>query len=167
MVATVEIDESNGAGETITDGITNGNYGSVDSANLAVATNAVTAGNNSFEKWWKLDFGGTFNTIDNLQIWKSAGNYVTGEGIDTNLRTSAYGGAESYVTPTETTSVIADQVMPVADPTSANLGISGSLAGSLSSAGKSDYMITQLQTTGATPAGDVNQKTFTFEYDEQ
>ena len=103
--------------------------------------------------------------IDNIQIWKSAGNYVTGEGIDANLKTSSYVQA-SYTSPTATTSTVATTVMPTADPAAANLGIAGSLSGNLSAAGYSDYWVSQLQTTGSTPAGDVNQKTFTIQYDE-
>jgi len=78
-----------------------------------------------------MSFTGTFNTVDNLKIWKNSGNYVTGEGIDTNAREAAYGGAESYVQPTQTTSVIATEIMPVAEPSGPNLGIGGSLGGQL------------------------------------
>lgn len=166
MAATCDIDEYNGVGETLTASITNTNYGSVDSANLTPAGNEITAGNNSFEKYQKMSFTGTFNTVDNLKIWKNSGAYVTGEGIDTNARETSYGGAEAYVQPTETTSVKATQVMPATEPSGANLGIGGSLGGSLSAPGDSDYLVTQLQTTGATPAGDVNQKQFTYQWDE-
>jgi hypothetical protein len=58
-------------------------------------------------------------------------------------------------------------VLPAADPGAANLGILGSLAGTITAAPDfSDYIKTQLQTTGATPPGNVNQKTMTLEYDE-
>jgi len=113
-----------------------------------------------------MSFTRTFNTVDNLKIWKNSGNYVTGEGIDTNAREAAYGGAESYVQPTQTTSVIATEIMPVAEPSGPNLGIGGSLGGQLTGVGDSDYLVTQLQTTGSTPAGDVNQKQFTYQWDE-
>lgn len=167
MVATIEIDESNGVGEDLTDDISNCNFGDDDSANLTPATYPIVAGENSYEKYWKLDFAGTFNQIDNLKIWKSAGNYVTDEGIDTNARESSYGGAESYVQPIKTTSTKATQVFPVTEPSGTNLGFGGSLGGNITSAGKSDYLIMQSQTSTSTPAGDVTQKTFTFQYDEQ
>jgi hypothetical protein len=165
MAATCDIDEYNGVGETLTASITNTNYGSVDSANLTPAGNEITAGNNSFEKYQKMSFTGTFNTVDNLKVWKNSGAYVTGEGIDTCLRETGYVN-QTYVQPTETTSVKATQVMPATEPAGANLGIGGSLGGSLSAPGDSDYMVSQLQTTGATPAGDVNQKQFTYQWDE-
>lgn len=166
MAATCEIDEYNTAGETLSANISNTNYGSLDDAELTPAGNEIIAGENSFEKWQKMSFTGTFNTVDNLKIWKNSGNYVTGEGIDTNAREASYGGAETYVTPTETTSTVATQVMPATEPSGANLGIGGSLGGQLTGAGDSDYLVSQLQTTGATPAGDVNQKQFTYQWDE-
>jgi hypothetical protein len=166
MVATALLDEFNGAGETETPNVSNCNFGSDDSPNITPATYPITAGNNAFEKWWKMAFTGAFTTIDNLKIWKNSGGYVAGEGIDTNARESAYGGAETYVQPTETTSVIATEVLPETEPSGANLGIAGILAGSLGAPGDSDYLIMQLQTTGATPPGSVNQKSFTFQYDE-
>ncbi len=162
------IDEQNGTdpGSPTAD-ITNTNYGSVDSPNLTVSGNEIVAGENSFEKWQKMSFTTSdFNTVDNLKVWKNSGNYVTGEGIDTNLRESSYGGAETYATPTETTSTVATQVMPVAEPSGANLGIGGSLGGQLVALGDSDYMVSQLQTTVSTPAGNVNQKQFTYQWDE-
>jgi len=165
MAATFELSESNGAGETVTDGISNLNYGSVDSPNLDPATYPITAGQNSYEKWVRCHFTGTFNKIENIQIWKSAGDYVTGESIKTNLTTSGYSAA-TYSTPTQSTSTVATNDMPTSDPGSANLGIGGSLSGSLTSAGYSDYWVSQLQTTTSTPAGDVNTKTFTIQYDE-
>ncbi len=166
MVATLLLDESNGAGETETPNVSNCNFGSSDGANLTPASFPITAGNNSFEKWWKMAFTGAFTTIDNLKVWKNSGAYVTGEGIDTNARESSYGGAEAYVTPTETTSTIATEVLPATEPSGANLGIGGSLSGNLGAPGDSDYLIMQLQTTGSTPPGSVNQKSFTFQYDE-
>ncbi len=167
MVATCEIDEQNGTDPgSPTANITNINYGSDDSPNLTVSGNEIVAGENSFEKWNKMSFTGTFNTVDNLKIWKNSGAYVTGESIDTNARESAYGGAETYATPTQTTSIVAIETMPEAEPSGPNLGIGGSLGGQLTGVGDSDYLVTQLQTTVSTPAGDVNQKQFTYQYDE-
>jgi hypothetical protein len=167
MAATCEIDEQNGSAPgSPTANVSHVNYGSVDQANLSVSGNEIVAGENSFEKWNKMSFTGTFNTVDNLKIWKNSGAYVTGESIDTNARESSYGGAETYTTPTQTTSIVATQPMPETEPSGPNLGIGGSLSGQLTGAGDSDYLVTQLQTTVSTPAGDVNQKQFTYQWDE-
>lgn len=42
MAATVEIDEANGVGETLTHNITNTNMGSTDAVNLDPVTNPLT-----------------------------------------------------------------------------------------------------------------------------
>lgn len=167
MVATAVLDEYNTGGETRSQNVTNCNFGSDDSIQITPATYPITAGENSFEKWWKIDFSGTFNQVDNLKVWKDSGGYQTGEGIDTNCKESAYAGNPTYAAPTQTTSTVAIEVLPTTEPAGANLGIGGILAGNLSSAGYSDYCVMQLQTTGATPPGDVTQKSFTFQYDEQ
>lgn len=166
MAATGVLDEYNTAGETETPDVTNCNFGSFDGPNLVVATYPITVSTNSFEKWWKMTFTGTFNSVDNLKVWKVSGVYFTGETIDTNARESSYGGAETYVTPTQTTSVIATETFPITEPSGANLGIGGSLSGSLSSAGDSDYLVCQTQTTGSTEVGDGNTKLFRFQWDE-
>jgi len=165
MAATFELSESNGSGETVTDGISNLNYGSTDAPNIVPADHPIRAGENSYEKWVRCHFTGTFNKIENIKIWKSAGDYVTGETIKTNLTTSGYSAA-TYSTPTDSTSTVATNDMPTSEPSGPNLGIGGSLSGSLTSAGYSDYWVSQLQTTTSTPPGDVNTKTFTIQYDE-
>lgn len=166
MAATVQLNEYNGVGTTETTGISNINFGNSDTPNLTPSSTPITAGANSYIKYIKFDLTNlsTSNKIDNLQFYKSAGAYVTGEGIQCSLRTSSY-AAPSYATPATTT--YTDQTMPTSDPGAANWGIATSLSGSLTATGKSDYLKMQLQTTVSTPPGNVNQKTFTIEYDEQ
>ena len=71
----------------------------------------------------------------------------------TNARTADYGGAETYAEPVKTASTVADQTMPTSAPASANLGIGGALAGSLTAEGYSDYLVHQIQTNVADVAG--------------
>lgn len=165
MGATVEIDEANGAGETLTHNITNSNMGSTDAVNLVAADYPITPGENSYEKYQKIhvtNMGGS-SKIDNLKIWRTTA--LGGSAVHkTNARTADYGGAESYATPIKTDSTIADQTMPTSEPASANLGIGGALAGALTAAGSSDYLVHQIQTD----AGDVAGASCTmhFQYDE-
>jgi hypothetical protein len=167
MAATCVLDERNGTSPgTRHDNVSNCNFGSDDDYELVVATYPITVGENSYEKWWIMEFTGTFNSVDNLKVWKVSGNYVTGESILTNCRETSYGGAETYTTPTQSTSSVATQTLPTTEPSGANLGIGGSLSGSLSSPGDSDYCVMQLQTTGSTPVGDGNQKVLRFQWDE-
>ncbi len=165
MVATVEICESNTVGETVTHNVGNINFGNTDAPNIVVADYPVTAGEYSYIKYIRLHLtalGGS-NKIEKTRIWKSAGAYVTGEDIQTNLKTSGYSPA-SYATPVKT--IFSDQTLPTADPVTANLGIAGSLTGALTAVGYSDYWKMQFQTSGSTPPGNMNTKTLTIEYDE-
>jgi len=153
MAATFEFSESNGAGETITVPISNLNFGSVDAANITPATDPITGGNNSFEKWMRGKYSGTFTSIANLRFFKSAGAFVTGEDIKAEVNAS-------FATPVDTTSVVATTTVPTTEgaalnpvPPSGNPDFSG-------------YITLQLQTTVSTPPGAVNQKTFTLKYDE-
>jgi len=174
MPATVQIAETNGvAPGTDTIGVNNLNFGNSDAANLDPAANPITAqtDGHSFEKWIRVyvsNLGGS-SQIDNLKVWVSdlGGGYATGEGISTNLREAGYSQA-SYADPVETDSAVADQTMPTTEPTGANLGIDGSLTNAITTAPKfSDYAVLQMDVTDLTPAGPVNQKTITFQWDEQ
>ena len=169
MAATIELCESNEIGEVITHNITTCNYGSDDSPNIVIATYPVTAADapagHSYDKLWRIHLKalGVSNGIDNIQIWKVSGAYVTGEDIQTNLTTGGY-SAESYATPSQTE--YNDNAMPTADPGAANLGIGGSLAGQITATGYSDYMRSQTGSSSSTPPGDANSKVFRYQYDE-
>jgi hypothetical protein len=165
MAATVEIDEANGAGETLSHNIANSNMGSADAAELVAADNPVTPGENTYEKWQKIhvtNMGGS-SKIDNLKVWRTTALGGSATHV-TNARLSAYGGAEAYATPVATDSTVADQAMPTSEPATANLGIGGALAGELTAAGSSDYLVHQIQTD----AGDVAGASCTmhYQYDE-
>lgn len=164
--ATVEISESNGAGETVTDGVSNINFGDTDAANLDPTQYPISPGNNSYEKWERLHVSANpdGNTIDNIRVYISSGtNPQNNATLKTNCTTSGYSQA-SYSTPVKTTSTVATNDMPTSEPGSANLGIGGSLSGSITSTGYSDYCVMQCQVgSGATQGGSW---TITFAYDE-
>ena len=174
-VADVTISESNGAGETVTPSINNINFGSVDQANLNPVANPITAqaDGHSFEKYIRLRVSNMYDTtqLDNIKIWLSGlgGGWKAEEGISCNLThlPHLYSQA-SYAQPIETNSSKAISPMPETEPPQANIGIAGSLNGIISSApGFSDYAVLQMDVGATTPTGNVNQKTITFEYDEQ
>lgn len=177
MAATVVIAERNGplASSTETLDVSNVNFGSLDQAAVNPASAPITAqtDGHSFEKWLRLyvnDLGGS-SLVDNIKIWLSnlGGGWKAGEGISCNLRTAGYINA-SYPAggPIATDSSVAGQVMPESEPTGANLGIAGSLSGSINAVpAYSDYAVIQLDVSAATPAGAVNTKTITFQWDEQ
>lgn len=176
MAATVVVAETNGPSGSAVETLdpANINMGSNDSAALDPLTYPITAmaDGHAFEKWLRIyvsAMGGSAQ-IDNLKIWISSlgGGWMTGEGMSTNLRESGYSAA-TYPTggPVDTDSSDATQVMPETEPSGPNLGIGGSLSGQITSAPNySDWAVLQLDVTASTPAGAVNQKTLTFQWDE-
>lgn len=177
MAATVVLAEYNGPLASVTEtlDISNVNFGSVDQAELVPATYPITAkaDGHSFEKWLRLyvsAMGGS-SQIDNIKIWLSdlGGGWKTEEGMSCNLIESGYSQA-SYPSggPVETNSTVAINAMPETEPAGPNMGIGGSLSGQITSAPSySDYIVLQLDVSQNTPAGAVNQKTITYQWDEQ
>ena len=156
MPATYEWSESNGAGETVQDNIANLNFGSNDSYEIVPATYPVIASENSFSKYIRAKFSSTFTEISNMKFWKSAGAYVTGEDIVAQANVV-------YATPSATAT--GDSTIPVIVGSALSVQ-SAAGTGTITAPGYTKYIRLQLQTTGSTPSGSVNQKTFTFQYDE-
>jgi len=155
-VASVEWSESNLAGPTVTDGISNINFGSNESANIVVATYPITTGTNSYHKAIRFHCSnmGTSNKLDNFQFWKSAGTLMTEETLVWLMQVA-------YVRPVTTS--LGATGCPTADPGSSNV----TPAAGLSAVGYSDYIHLQVKSTTNTEAGNANQLTFTLQYDEQ
>lgn len=167
MTATISINEYNGAGPTETIGVTNCNFGTSDSANIVTATYPIVAGFHSYEKYWKMFFTGTFNKVDNLKFYKSAGTIDANADVLTNATGASY-TAISYATPVTGTSSKATKAIAESEPAGANIGIGGALAGSITvTSGFSDYIGCQYQTTASHTPGDIASLTLKFQYDEQ
>lgn len=165
MAATVVVNEYNTVGETKSANIANSNMGSADSSDLDAVANPVVPGENTFEKYQKIEvtaMGGS-SKIDKIKIWRTSA--LGGSAIhETNAREAAYGGAETYATPSATTSAKATETMPTSEPSGANLGIGASLTGSLTAVGETDYLVHQIQTNAADVAGSTS--TMNYQYDE-
>lgn len=164
MAASYTWNEYNGAGEVETVGISNLNFGSVDSANLTPVDNPIVAGQNSYGKYIDGAFSGSFTRIDNIKFWKASGSYVSGESCQ-------FSGSVSYAQPVATD--YGDPAVPTSEPANPNVGIDGDVDGNIDGPAddgnsmNTDHMRVQLLTTVATPGGPVNQKTFVLQYDEQ
>ena len=165
MSATIEIDEANGAWETLSHNIANSNMGSSDAKELVAVDNPIVPGDNTYEKWQKIhvtDMGGS-SKIDNLKVWRTTA--LGGSAVHvTNAKTSAYAGAPTYATPKVVDSTLAVNAMPTSEPASANLGIGGALAGALTATGSSDYLVHQIQSDAGDVAGA--STTMHYQYDE-
>lgn len=120
----------------------------------------ITAGQNSYEVWLKGHFTDSFNKVQNAKFWKSSG------GPDTGISIMWDGVTTAYVTPVTGGSTIAAASVPTTSPGSANVSFGGSLAGNITAAGFSDFIVMQMQTTTGAAAGDTSTYTFTLTYDE-
>jgi len=117
-----------------------------------------TGTNYSFERWLRGRWSDTFNLIENILFWRSAGTLS-----DVNL--SIYAGVNSTgVTPVDTESTIATAEVPTTEGTALDLTPSGGIT---TSPGYSEYSVMQLRVpdTVTTP-GDIGVQTFTLQYDE-
>jgi hypothetical protein len=166
VAATLSMIQSNGAGNTLTAIGSSGNCWNYQTADVATpatyAANPITFGNNSYEVWLRAMFLGTFNEIRDLRMWMST-NFSPSTGLFLFFR----GTQQIYLQPSTVTSSIATSSMPTADPGTANISIGGNLSGSLlTSSGISDYIVTQLRTTTAAPAGDTSFAQISLSYSE-
>lgn len=139
---------------------TNLNLGSVNLANLNTSLYPIVAGSYSFDKYFKLNFGGTFTSISDVIFYKSDGDYVTGEVLNYT------GQVTTWVTPTGLVSGNATTAIPTSLPASANVSIGGSLSGSLTAVGTTDFIVLQGSYTPNTSSGGVNEKTMSFAWTE-
>jgi len=159
MAATFEWSESNTVGEVVHDNISNLNMGSNDSYEIVPATYPIVGGENAFEKYVRGKFTGTFTEITNMKFWKSGGTYKTAEVIKAEENVA-------YIQPTTSASTVATTNIPVDSSNALVIEESGGTTGTMTATGYTKYICVQLQTGGTTPAGDLNQKEFTFQYDE-
>lgn len=166
MAATLSMIQHTGAGPTLTNVGGSGNawnFMTLDAATpAAYAANPITFGSNSYEVWLRAMFTGIFNEIRDLRMWLST-NFSPATGLFLFFR----GTQQIFLQPSTTTSSIATSSFPTADPGSANVSIGGNLSGSIvTSSGMSDFIVIQLRTTTAAPAGDTSFATQSFSYSE-
>ncbi len=161
MAATFQWAESNGAGEVETIPISNVNFGSVDAANIVVASNPIVRGQNSFGKYIRAKFTGTWVEISSIKFWKSAGAYVTGELIKAAANVI-------YATPSQVDT--GDSTIPTTEGTALSVnsaeGAPTIVYGASGVTGYTAYIRLQTQSTISTPTGAGNQKTMVLQYDE-
>lgn len=146
------------------------NFQSADSSTPAdYSTNVITAsdsanGGNSYELWFRGHWTGAFSSISNLRFWRSAA-FSNNTGV-----TIKYASTATYAQPTAndtnvSTGVTNTTTIPTSTP-SANIGIANNLAGSLTVAGYSDYIVLQAHFATTATAGDSGLATFSLLYDE-
>jgi len=173
MAATFEYNEDNGAatgspakGTTRNTAVTQQNWKNIDDVASSYASYPVSAGANSYPKYQFGKFSGTFNQISSGLWAHTAGALQSG--------ISLYGGVGStYATPsTAAVSGLTDisSITAIGSGATVLFSTTGPEAASpsatLSAAGYSQYLITQIRTTGSAPAGDNGNVTTTLRYNE-
>ena len=175
MAATFEFDESNGAGQTVTHNVTNVNWKNIDDTTTAYTASPITAGNNSFEKWQNGHFSGTFNQISAGLFAHTATAFGAGLTLKGPPTMTSDTTDLAYATPSTTTNanLTTDMTSVIAigsgvavwfgatSPTAA-----GKAATMTTNPCYTNYLTTQLQTTGSAGAGDTATVTLTLEYQE-
>lgn len=165
MVATFEWDECNGAGQTRTHGLSNGNFGNVDQPNIdiTVEANKIPRGENSYHKQISGHFSGTYTQIGpNGKLWKSGGSLPSGVTLKAAM-------VNTYTTPSKTAT--GDSDIPTAEGSAlaVNFGDSEVNATSPSTTANPAYSAwyrCQLQTLASAPTGAIGAQTITLKYDE-
>jgi hypothetical protein len=114
--------------------------------------------NYSYERWLRFVFTGTFNLIDNIKCWKSAGTLS-----DVNLTIKA-GETTTGATPVDTASSIATSTLPTTEGAAIDITPTNPID---TSGEKTDYLVLQLNipSTVTTP-GDISSQTLSIRYDE-
>lgn len=174
MAATFEFNEDNGAatgspskGTTRNTAVTQVNWKNTDDVSTAYSSSPITAGNNSYTKYQFGKFTGTFNQIS-AGLWAhtsgTLGTGLTLKGVVTS----------TYATPSTTANAALTQNMTSAISIGSGQTVLFSTTGpeaasptsTLSASGYTQYLATQLQTTGSAAAGDTATVTLTLQYNE-
>ena len=161
MSATCHACESSGVGESETQDIANLNFGSTDAPNIVVGDYPVVREDNSFTKYLRFLFTGTWTDITNMKFWKESGAYVSGELIKAAAN-------QAYATPTEVDA--GDSAIPTVEGSA--LAINSAEAenhieyGASGVSGYTGYIRLQAETDVTSPPGICNSKILRFQYDE-
>lgn len=175
MAATFAWDEQYGTqtgsplgGTSTTTGITNNNWANSADPTVAYSTNPITAGNNSYTKFQYGHFSGTYNEIS-AGLWAhtatALGTGLTLKGVVTSTYATPSTTTNAALT-TDMTSAIAigsgaTVLFTPTSPQTASPSASGTAVPLFT-----QYLATQLQTSGSAAPGDSAQITMSLQYSE-
>lgn len=173
MAATFEFNEDNGTqtgsptkGTTRNTAVTQVNWKNTDDVATAYTSSPITAGNNSYIKYQFGKFTGTFNQIS-AGLWAHTAG-TAGTGITLVGKVTS-----TYATPV-TTAMAGSTDMTTAIAIGSGAAVlfhttgpeGASPTSTLAAAGYTQYLASQLQTSGSAGAGDTATFTLTLRYDE-
>lgn len=175
MAATFEWDESNGAGETTTHNVTNANWKNIDDTTTAYTAAPITAGNRSFDKFQFGHFSGTYNQISAGLYAHTAGTLGTGLTLKGVPAMTTDSTDIAYRTPATTANAALSVDMTSAIAIGSGVAVwfgatsptaASKAASTTANPAYTNYLATQLETTGSAAAGDTATVTLTLRYDE-
>lgn len=173
MAATFEFNEDNGAatgspakGTTRSTAVTQCNWKNTDDVATSYSASPVAAGANSYPKNQFGKFTGTFSQISSCLWAHTSGTLGTGITLAGKV-------TSTYTTPSTTAisgSTDMTSAISIGSGASVNFSTTGpedaSPTSTLSAAGYTQYLVTQLQTTGSAAPGDTASVTLTLRYNE-
>ncbi len=178
MAATFEWCEDNGTaagsppkGATRTIGRTEQNWKNVDDTTTAYSVAPISPGSNSFEKWMFGRYTGTFSSISN-GLWAHTSG-TPGSGL--TIKGKVAPGSNTYTTPATAANanltVNMTSAIAIASGQAVQFGATGPEASGKGSSSSSnpaftEWMTTQLQTSGSATPGTMATCTFTIQWDE-
>lgn len=152
-----------GATRTVAPG---GDFKSVDDVATARSAARIIAGQNSYHKYRFVRFTGTFNEVSAGKFAHTAGALGTGltivDKVTSTYATPAVSALSGSTNITAVTAINSGQTVLFS-----TVGPEGaSPTASIAAAGYSQYIATQLQTLATAAAGDMGDKTMTFQWNE-
>lgn len=182
MAATFDWQEDTGTaagspakGTTRTTGVTDVNWKNSGVQTDAYSSFPITAGNNSFSKWQFGKFTGTFNQILGGLFAHTATAFGTGLTLKGPPAMTADGDNLTYATPSAATLATLTNDMTAVVAITSGVAVwfgatgpeaTGKAASMTTNPCYTNWLTTQLQTTGSAAAGDTATVTLTLRYQE-
>jgi len=162
-------------GTTRTTGITDTNWKNTDTVGTAYSSAPITAGNNSFEIWNFGKFTGTFNQILTGLFAHTSTAFGTGLTLKGTPACTGDGDRLLYTTPSASANSNLTVDMTSAIAIGSGVAVffgatgpeaTGKASSSTNATTYTNYLTTQLQTSGSAAAGDTATVTLTLQYNE-
>jgi len=162
-------------GTTRTGGVTVNNWKNTDTEGTAYSAAPITAGNNSFELWTFGHFSGTYNQVSAGLFAHTLTAFGTGLTLKGTPACTGDGDRLLYTTPSTTTNANLTTDMTAAIAIGSGVAVffsatgpeaTGKASSSSTVPAYTNFLTTQLQTTGSAAAGDTAQVTLTLQYNE-
>jgi hypothetical protein len=162
-------------GTTRATGRTEYNWKNIDDATTAYSASPITAGNNSYEIWGFGKFSGTFNQVSAGLFAHTAGAFGTGLTLKGTPACTGDGDRLLFTTPSTSANANLSSNMTSAIAITSGVSVcfgatgpeaTGKATSMTTNPCYTNFLATQLQTTGSAAAGDTTQVTITLRYNE-